>query len=148
MADNSESNVRASYRVAEILAKSGHPFTDSELVKECVLAIAEEICPEQKKMFESLSLSVRTCTRRTEDLNANLSEQVRDKAQSFDCFSLAMDESTDVSDTAPLLIFVRGIDENFTIYEELVKMCSLKGTTTGEDLFHHLEQALDSLQLS
>lgn len=148
VADNSESNVRASYRVAEILAKSGRPFTDSELVKECVLAIAEEICPEQKKMFESLSLSARTCTRRTEDLGANLCEQLRDKAQSFDCFSLAMDESTDVSDTAQLLIFVRGIDENFTVYEELVKMCSLKGTTTGEDLFHHVEQALDSLQLS
>lgn len=52
VADNSESNVRASYRVAEILAKSGRPFTDSELVKECALAIAEEICPEQKKYLK------------------------------------------------------------------------------------------------
>ncbi|GBP18971.1 General transcription factor II-I repeat domain-containing protein 2 [Eumeta japonica] len=72
----------------------------------------------------------------------------RDKAQTFDCFSLAIDETTDVSDIAEPLIFVRGIDENFTFYEELVKMCSLKGTTTREDLFHHLEQALDSLQFS
>lgn len=146
--NNTESSLRASYRVAEILAKSGRPFTDSELVKDCVLAIVEEICPEQKKLFESVSLSARTCTRRTEDLGADLREQFKNKAQSFDCFSLAMDESTDISDTAQLLIFVRGIDQNFTVHEELVKMCSLKGTTTGEDLFNHLEQALDSLQLS
>lgn len=104
--------------------------------------------PRAKKILENLCFSARTCTRRTEDLGANLCEQLRDKAQSFDCFSLAMDESTDVSDTAQLLIFVRGIDENFTVYEELVKMCSLKGTTTREDLFHHVEKALNSLQLS
>ncbi|GBP90908.1 General transcription factor II-I repeat domain-containing protein 2B [Eumeta japonica] len=98
-------------------------------------------------MFESLSLSARTCSQRTEDLGSNLCEQLRDKVQTFDCFSLAMDESMDVSDTAQLLIFVRGIDL-LTVYEELVKMCSLKGTTKGEDLFHNWEQALDSLQLN
>lgn len=146
--DNNESSVRASFRVADILAKRGHPFTDSELVKECVLAIAEEVCPENKKQFESISLSARTCTRRTEELGVNLYEQLKDKVQSFDCFSLAMDESTDMSDTTQFLLFVRGIDENFNVYEELIKMCSLKCTTTGEDLFHYLEQSLKLLQLS
>ena len=34
--DKSESAVRASYKVAEIIAKHGRPFTDSELVKECL----------------------------------------------------------------------------------------------------------------
>jgi hypothetical protein len=42
---------------------------------------------------------------------------------------------------------VRGIDENFNVFEELLQLCSLKGTTTGEDLFRHLEQALVSMQL-
>jgi hypothetical protein len=46
---SNESGVRASLRVAEILAKSGRPFTDSELVKQCALVMAEEVCPEQKK---------------------------------------------------------------------------------------------------
>lgn len=148
VADTSESAVRASYRVAEIIAKHGRPFTDSELVKECVLAMVEEVCPEQKKMFENVSLSARTCARRTEDLGTNLRQQLNDKAQSFTYFSLAMDESTDVSDTAQLLIFVRGIDENFTVSEELLKMCSIEETTKGKDLFHHLEQAFVSCGLS
>ncbi|XP_045504708.1 general transcription factor II-I repeat domain-containing protein 2A-like isoform X2 [Colias croceus] len=144
---SNESNIRASLRVAEILAKSGRPFTDSELVKQCALVMAEEVCPDQKKKFENISLSARTCTRRTEDLGDNLCQQLREKAQQFEWFSLAADESNDVSDTAQFLIFVRGIDKNFNVYEELLQLCSLKGTTTGEDLFCNLEQALLSMQL-
>ncbi|CAK1597303.1 unnamed protein product [Parnassius mnemosyne] len=77
----------------------------------------------------------------------NLCQQLREKAQQFEWFSLATDESNDVTDTAQLLIFVRGIDKNFNVYEELLHLCSLKGTTTGEDLFCNLEQALVSMQL-
>ena len=144
---SNESTIRASLRVAEILAKSGRPFTDSELIKQCALVMAEEVCPDQKKKFENISLSARTCTRRTEDLGDNLGQQLQEKAQQFEWFSLATDESNDVSDTAQLLIFVRGIDKNFNVYEELLQLCSLKGTTTGEDLFCSLEQALVSMQL-
>ncbi|XP_045538423.1 general transcription factor II-I repeat domain-containing protein 2A-like [Papilio machaon] len=144
---SNESNIRASLRVAEILAKSGRPFTDSELVKECAIIMAEEVCPDQKRMFENISLSARTCTRRTEDLGDNLFEQLRDKIKQFEWFSLATDESEDVSDTAQLLIFVRGIDKDFNVCEELLQLCSLKGTTTGEDLFRSFEQAMESSQL-
>ncbi|CAH2108321.1 unnamed protein product [Euphydryas editha] len=146
-AQNNESSVRASLRVAEILAKSGRPFTDSELVKQCVLAMAEEVCPDQKQKFENLCLSARTCTRRTEDLGNNLFQQLLEKGKQFEWFSLALDESEDVSDTAQLLIFVRGIDKNFNVCEELLQLCSLKDTTTGQDLFCNLEQAMASMKL-
>lgn len=53
----------------------------------------------------------------------------------FDCFSIVTDKCTGVCDTAQLLTFIRGIDFNFNISEELVESCNLKGTTTGEDLF-------------
>jgi len=57
---SNESSVRASLRVAEILAKSGRPFTDSEVIKQCALVMAEEVCPDQKKKFENISLSMET----------------------------------------------------------------------------------------
>lgn len=41
---------------------------------------------------------------------------------------------SDLSDTAHLVIFVRGIDTNFNITEELCSLNARKGTTTGEDL--------------
>jgi hypothetical protein len=72
-----ESGVRASYVVAEIIAKTGS-FTDSEFVKQCMLAVPEEVCPDRKKRFlKTVSLSARTCARRTDELGANLFEQLK-----------------------------------------------------------------------
>jgi hypothetical protein len=59
-----------------------------------------------------------------------------------------VDESYDVTDTVQLLIFIHGIDATFTVYEELGGLFSLKGTTTGEDLFLKIQETLASLELS
>jgi hypothetical protein len=50
----------------------------------------------------------------------------------LDAFSIALDDSTDASDTAQLAIFIRGVDANFNITEELLALQPLKGTTTSE----------------
>jgi hypothetical protein len=101
-----ESGVRASSVVAEIIAKTGRPFTNSEFV----LVVTEEVCPDKKKVFEDISLSAHTCARHTEELGVNLFKQLKIRAKSFDCYALIMDESNDITDTAQLLIFIRGID--------------------------------------
>ena len=36
-----------------------------------MLAIVDEICPDKKKDFEDISLSARTCVKRTEELVNN-----------------------------------------------------------------------------
>ncbi|GBN59585.1 hypothetical protein AVEN_155333-1 [Araneus ventricosus] len=46
-------------------------------------------------------------------------------------FTIAMVESTAINDTAQLVLFIRGVDENFKITEEQACMRSLKGTTKG-----------------
>lgn len=55
-----------------------------------------------------------------------------------DCkyFSLALDESTDVTDISQLLIFTRTIDCTFEVHEELLKLVSLHDTTRGTDIFN------------
>ena len=58
-------------------------------------------------------------------------------------YSLALDESTGVKDTAQLLVFIRGIDENFEITEELLSLEHFNDTTTGQDLFESVENCLD-----
>jgi hypothetical protein len=48
--------------------------------------------------------------------------------------TLALDERTDVSDTAQLAIFLTGVCEDFNITEEMVVFVPLKGTTEASDL--------------
>jgi len=113
-----------------------------------MLVVTNEVCPEKIKLFEEISFSTRTCVRRTEELGNNLFSQLKYIIPSLDCFSIAIDESTDISDTAQLLIFIRGIDKEFNIYEELADMCNIKGTTTGEDIFKNIENSFEKLGLS
>ncbi len=73
--------------------------------------------------------------------------QLQEKVKEFNCFALALDESNDVQDTAQLLIFLRGVSSNFEVSEELAALQSLKGTTTGEDVFGKVCQMMGELGL-
>lgn len=139
--------VRASYKVAHLLATHGKPFTDGDFVKECMLAVAEEVCPDKKDVFNAVSLSAPTMTRRIENLGDNVYDQLNEKASEFEFFALAMDESNDVQDTAQLLIFIRGVSASFEVCEELAALKSLNGTTTGEDIFVQVCKTMEELNL-
>ncbi|XP_023812089.1 general transcription factor II-I repeat domain-containing protein 2B-like [Oryzias latipes] len=139
--------VRTSFVISHKIARNSKPFSDGEFVKECLLDSVALICPETKSAFENISLSRRTVARRIEDIAGNLELQLKSRAADFDCFSLALDESCDIRDTAQLLIFLRGITAEFQITEELAAMRSMKGTTTGQDLFREVNACLDMLEL-
>ena len=62
--------------------------------------------------------------------------QLKDTSNQFLCYSLALNESTGVQDTAQLLVFIRGMDANFQLTEEILSVESLKNITTGKDVFH------------
>ncbi|XP_025420898.1 general transcription factor II-I repeat domain-containing protein 2-like [Sipha flava] len=106
-------------------AKESQSFSDGEFVKKCMLHVIDEICSENKCLFEQVSLSRQTITRRIEDLGLNLFEQMQDRVKHFQYFSIALDESTDMVDTAQLLIFIRGVNANIEITEELGALESL-----------------------
>ncbi|GFR31129.1 general transcription factor II-I repeat domain-containing protein 2 [Trichonephila clavata] len=97
-----EAATRASFRVALEIAKRGKPFTDGEMIKECIIAVAEEMCPVK---------------------------------------------STDVSDTAQVLLYIRGVDKSYEVHEELLDMYSIHGTTTGRDIFKGVEMAINQKNL-
>ena len=67
------------------------------------------------------------------------------KSTDFANYSLALDESTDISDTAQLSVFIRGIDNNVQVTEEVCGLASMKGQTTGAEIFLHLCGLIDDL---
>ncbi|UYV81096.1 EPM2AIP1 [Cordylochernes scorpioides] len=142
-----EAATRASFRVALEIAKRGKPFTDGEMIKECIIAVVEEMCPEKVNLLKTVSMSANTVARRVENIAENISSQLFDKNGHVEWFSLALDESTDVSDTAQVFIYIRGVDKSYEVHEELLDMYSIHGTTTGTDIFKGVEMAINKKNL-
>ena len=73
------------------------------------------MCPEVKSKVEAISLSRRIIVLRIDAIAVNIQEQLLTASVSFQWFSIALYESTDIQDTAQLLIYLRGIDETLRI---------------------------------
>ncbi|XP_075455203.1 general transcription factor II-I repeat domain-containing protein 2-like [Ascaphus truei] len=130
----SEAATKVSFEISREIAADGKSYTEGDFIKKCMLIAVSGLCPEKRGTFENVSLSRMTVQRRVTDIATNLTDQLKQKASEFRFYSLAMDESTDLKDTAQLLIFIQGINRNFEITEELVGMCSLTGRTTGKEI--------------
>ena len=72
------------------------------------------------------------------DISANLDSHLKKKVKSFVIFSVALDESTDISDVAQQAIFIRGIDETLFITEEFLGLVPMIDTITANDIFNSL----------
>lgn len=144
----SENAVRASFAVSEILAKKMKPFQDVELIKECLSAVIDIVCPKEKAVISNISLSRNPVTRRVKILSDDLKTTLREKSSLFSFYSLAIDESIDVKNTAQLAILIRGINASFQVTEELAALVPMKSTTTGKDLMEAVMTCMKDLELS
>ena len=146
--NENELMVRASYIISEKIAKASKPFSEGEFLKECMIAAADIICPKMKNAFTNLSLSRRTVTERCEEIANNLSSQLYKKSDEFVAFSLALDESVDITDISQLAIFIRGVNNDFEVTEEFLDLVSFHSTTKAEDIFSGLESAIKKAKLN
>jgi hypothetical protein len=71
-------------------------FTYGELTKSCGVAAGTELCLEKINLFKTISLLAGTVAGRVEDII----NQLRNKVNDFEWFSLAHDELADVSNPA------------------------------------------------
>lgn len=143
----SEAAVKASFIVAEEVAKSARPFTEGEFIKNCMLKVCDAVCPDKRQLFSNVSLSRNTVAERVDQLSTNLKEQLVEKGKDFMAYSLAVDESTDISDIAQLSIFIRGVDSSLSITEEFLALRPMHGTTTGQDLYEEVSRCVNEMGL-
>ncbi|XP_076338998.1 general transcription factor II-I repeat domain-containing protein 2-like [Tachypleus tridentatus] len=98
---------------------------------------------KKTNLFEGISFSATPIVRRAEE------HRITDtpKARNFLWYSLALDKSADLSSTSQLLVFIRGVNLDFKITEELASVCSMHGRTTGEDMFMEVHKPLQDYNL-
>jgi len=76
-----------------------------------------------------------------------LKKTLKTRAQHFEFFALALDETTDITNTAQPAIFIRGVTSDFKIQEDLLSLEPKHGTTHAEDLFEKLLLAMRKFNL-
>ena len=135
--------MKASYLIANEIALGSKPFSEGEFVKTCMLKAAEIVCPEKRQAFANISLTRNTVADRISDLSADLDSQMNHKVKSFVAFSVAIDESTDITDVAQLTIFIPGVNDTLTVTEEYLGLVPMMDTTTADDIMSSLVGALD-----
>lgn len=127
---------QVTYVVSELIAKAGKPFTEGQFMKNCMLKVADILCPEKKSLFSfSLSLLENTVAQRINRLSSDIYDQLRGTARVFTACSAALDESTDKTDIAQLVISISGINETFEVTEEFL---SNARRTTAKVIFQQL----------
>ena len=132
-----EKATERSLRIAWILGRHKKPFSDAEIVSECMTRIAETAFDGKKRdeminRIKQISLSDSSAIRRTELLAEDLLLQLHKGLKNAPCISLAIEESTDVTDNAQHLIFVRYYDGSKREFmQELLVVATLEKRTQG-----------------
>ena len=90
------------------MAEQGKPFTDGNLIKECILEAENDLCLEKSDLFVSISLSASSVVQRTEEPGENIVLQIRVKANNLLWYSLALGESTNLLSTLQITVLIRG----------------------------------------
>lgn len=131
---------QASLQISWILGKHMKPFTDANIVKECMLQSVNILFENKKEIVETfrhIPISASTNTRNTEVLAKDNHNQLKQDLSTADFYSIALDESCDITDTSQLIIHVRYLSNiSGAFYEELLTLLPLSGTSKGNDLYN------------
>lgn len=126
----------ASYLAAWIIAKQKKPHTIGEnLVKPAAVEMVRIVCGDDTaKKIQQIPLSNDTVHSRIIDMSIDIKNQVIEALKTSGKFSLQLDESTDISDEAQLMAYVRY--QGATDMQEEFLFCKpFHSHTTGEDIF-------------
>ncbi|KAB0383318.1 hypothetical protein FD755_005235, partial [Muntiacus reevesi] len=118
-----------------------------EGLRKYLLGSSDIVCPEQKQAFAKASPRESAAIQPVEDVAGNLWEKLREKIRSFVAYSIAIDEITDINNTTQLAIFIRGVDENFDVSEELLDTVPMTGTKSGNEIFLRVEKSLKKFNI-
>lgn len=132
-----KSLVKASYLVALRIAKCKKAYSIAEnLIKPCLIDVCTEILgPAAGDKMKTIPLSNDTVQRRISKLASDVEDQLIEQVKKS-IFAIQLDESTDISNRAMLLCYVRYIDYKINdVKEEFFCCLELLNHTTSSEIF-------------
>ncbi|KAG9282105.1 zinc finger BED domain-containing protein 5-like [Astyanax mexicanus] len=139
----------ASYVVALRIAKCKKPHTIGE---ELLLPAAMDMCrvmvgEEAANKLKNIPLSNDTVGRRISEMSSDVKSQLVERLRSCEQFAVQLDECTDVSSAAQLLVYVR-YAWGESILEDILFCKEVEGRATGEEIFKILDKFMTEEHLS
>lgn len=132
-----ENAIEASYLVSYRIAKCGKNHTIAEnLVLPCIKDVVRCMLGEdQEKKINNIPLSNNTISRRIQDMSDDVEQTIISRIKNSIFFAIQVDESTDVTNYAILLVIARYLIDDKQ--EENLLLCHvLTERTRGEDIFN------------
>ncbi|XP_045139818.1 general transcription factor II-I repeat domain-containing protein 2B isoform X2 [Echinops telfairi] len=108
---------------------------------------AETERPQPGPGFPAAHPPAHAAVQPVEDMGWTLWGKLREKIESFVAYSVAIDEIRDTNNTPQLAIFIRGVDENFEVSEELLDTVPTTGTRSGSETFLRVEKSLKKFSI-
>lgn len=138
----------ASIEVAELIAlkSKSHTLAESVILPACRRMVKCMLGEKAETEINKVPLSNDTIRRRISDLSTNIETKVQNLMKQSK-FALIVDESTDISNSAQLLVFVRFIHGD-EIINQFLCCKEMKTTCKGQDIFDVVTSYLEKNNLS
>lgn len=134
-ANVNENATLASYEVSQLVAKCGknHTIAEDIILPSAIILCKRMLGDEAARIISTVPLSNNTVQRRISDMANNIEDTLMVRLSKSDMFAIQLDESTDISKKAIMLVFVRYLLED-QIFEDFLFSCELL-QTRAEDIF-------------
>ena len=129
----------ASLEISEMIAQNlkSHTLAESIILPACRKTVKTMLRDDAEKEIKKTPLSNDTVRRRILALSADIKENVCHNKLKNSIFALQVDESTDITNKAHLLAFIR-FNDGDQIVNQFLCCKEMPGTTKGEDIFQIL----------
>lgn len=129
-----ENALRASYLVANLIAKAQTTFTFGE---ELIFPSTKDICCAIQKLTQ-VPLSVSTVTRSNEEIAEDIETQLLEWINTSSWCVLQVDESRDVDNKAKVLVYAPYLYQE-EVHEDMLCSLLIPTNTTAAELFKSLD---------
>ena len=116
-----------------------------EIIKPALHIVTKYLGDKASILATGIPLSDSTMTRRVKMMSEDVSEQLIQSQEDAVFFLIALNESTDATDTAQLAIFGRIVDQELNEKQELLGLVAMEGRTRVVDILNALKKCAEKM---